>query len=123
MRAIETGTLEDGGPPVLEESALCVGCRPREPVCPAGVQYGALLEEWRDHAWTGRRKPLRLRALLWAVNRRWRGRLLGLPRRPARGRGGGGPCASLLLRGFERGPFPEGGRAAKRLRAGGPPPP
>ena len=34
---------------------------------PGRVQYGALLEEWRDHAWTGGRRPLKLRALLWAV--------------------------------------------------------
>src|SRR4051794_41708286 len=106
MRAIETGTLEDGGPPVLEESALCVGCRPREPVCPAGVQYGALLEEWRDHAWTGRRKPLRLRALLWAVNRRWRGPVLGLPRRAPRGPGGGGAVPDLLPRRLRAAPLP-----------------
>src|SRR4051794_41494858 len=107
MRAIETGTLEDGGPPVLEESALCVGCRACEPVCPAGVQYGALLEEWRDHAWTGRRKPLRLRALLWAVNRRWRVPPFGPPRppppRPRRG-----PDPRPIPRGLQRARSPQG---------------
>ena len=49
MRAIETGRLADDDPTVVEESSFCLGCRACEPVCPAGVQYGALLEEWRDH--------------------------------------------------------------------------
>ena len=52
MRALEDGTLGDDDPTVAEESSFCLGCRACEPVCPAGVQYGALLEEWRDHLWT-----------------------------------------------------------------------
>ena len=51
MRAVETGELAIDDPTVQEESSFCLGCRACEPVCPAGVQYGALLEEWRDHAW------------------------------------------------------------------------
>jgi glycolate oxidase iron-sulfur subunit len=118
MRAIETGVLDDDDPTVVEESSFCLGCRACEPVCPAGVQYGALLEEWRDHAWTGRRRPPRLRALLWAVNRRWRVRLMGLPRRHARGRGDDGDSdgpASLMLGCFERALYPNVSRAARRL--------
>jgi glycolate oxidase iron-sulfur subunit len=76
------------------------------------VQYGALLEEWRDRLWTGRRRPLKLRALLWAVNRRARVRLMGLPRRHARG---GGDGASLMLGCFERALYPKVSRAAQRL--------
>jgi glycolate oxidase iron-sulfur subunit len=114
MRAIETGVLDDDDPTVVEESSFCLGCRACEPVCPAGVQYGALLEEWRDHTWTGRRRPAKLRALLWAVSRRWRVRLMGLPRRHARGRGRhDGP--SLMLGCFERALYPKVSRAAKRL--------
>ena len=84
MRALETGALGDDDPTVLEESTFCLGCRACEPVCPAGVQYGALLEEWRDHTWRGRRRPWRVRPLLWAVDRPWRVRLMGLVRRHAR---------------------------------------
>jgi glycolate dehydrogenase iron-sulfur subunit len=113
MRAIETGVLAEDDPTVVEESSFCLGCRACEPVCPAGVQYGALLEEWRDRLWRGRRRPVRLRALLWAVSRRWRVRLIGLPRRHARG--GGGDGASLMLGCFERAMYPQVSRAAKRI--------
>jgi glycolate oxidase iron-sulfur subunit len=112
MRAIETGVLAEDDPTVVEESSFCLGCRACEPVCPAGVQYGALLEEWRDRLWRGRRRPLKLRALLWAVNRRARVRLMGLGRRHARGTG---ESASLMLGCFERALYPQVSRAAKRL--------
>src|SRR4026209_2991128 len=49
MRALETGVLSDAGPTVREGASFCRGGRARDPVCPAGVHYGALLEEWRDH--------------------------------------------------------------------------
>jgi glycolate oxidase iron-sulfur subunit len=82
MRAVEEGRLSVDDAGFLEESSFCLGCRACEPVCPAGVRYGELLEEWRAHAWQGRSRPLRLRALLWAADRRWRVRALG--RRAAR---------------------------------------
>jgi glycolate oxidase iron-sulfur subunit len=110
MRALETGTLPDDDPTLEEESSFCLGCRACEPVCPAGVQYGALLEEWRDHAW--RRKPLRLRALLRAVERPRRVRALGAFRRHARG---GEGTASLMLGCFERALYPRVSRAAQAL--------
>ena len=113
MRAIETGVLAEDDPTVVAESSFCLGCRACEPVCPAGVQYGALLEEWRDRLWRGRRRPLKLRALLWAVSRRWRVRLMGLPRRHARG--GGSEDASLMLGCFERALYPRVSRAARQL--------
>ena len=62
--------------------------------------------------WRRGRRPLKLRALLWAVNRRARVRLMGLPRRHARG---GGEAASLMLGCFERALYPKVSRAAKRL--------
>jgi glycolate oxidase iron-sulfur subunit len=114
MRAIETGILDDDDPTVVEESSFCLGCRACEPVCPAGVQYGALLEEWRDHTWTTRRRPLKLRALLWAVDRRWRVRLMGLLRRHA-GRSRGGAPVNLMLGCFERAMYPGVSRSAQRL--------
>jgi glycolate oxidase iron-sulfur subunit len=114
MRAIETGLLPEDDPTVVEESSFCLGCRACEPVCPAGVQYGALLEEWRDHVWAGRR-PLKLRLMLWAANARWRVRLMGLGRRHARGRGSGAGSASLMLGCFERALYPAVSRSARDL--------
>jgi glycolate oxidase iron-sulfur subunit len=45
MRALEAGTL--GEDDVREELSFCLGCRACEPVCPAGVRYGTLLEHGR----------------------------------------------------------------------------
>jgi len=116
MRAVQEGRLPLGDPTVQEESSFCLGCRACEPVCPAGVQYGALLEEWRDDAWTGRHKGLRLRLLLWFTSRTWRVSLMGLLRRPARRRDGQGP--SLMLGCFERALFPQVSRACAALVPG-----
>ena len=55
MRAVESGRLPVDDPTVREQSSYCLGCRACEPVCPAGVQYGALLEQWRDLTWSGTR--------------------------------------------------------------------
>jgi glycolate oxidase iron-sulfur subunit len=123
MRALEDGTLADDDPTVVEESSFCLGCRACEPVCPAGVRYGAMLEEWRDHTWTRRRRPLKLRALLWAVDRRWRVRAMGAARGHAR-RGGGdgaagdgaaGEAPQLMLGCFERALYPKVSRAVRRI--------
>ncbi|MDQ1676064.1 MAG: glycolate oxidase iron-sulfur subunit [Actinomycetota bacterium] len=113
MRALETGTLPMNDPGVAEESSFCLGCRACEVVCPAGVEYGQLLEEWRDATWRGRRRPVVVRALLRAVDRTWKVRLLGLFRRHARRRTGG--SASLMLGCFERFLYPKVSRSAVAL--------
>ena len=48
MRAIQAGRL-DVGAATVRHIDLCLGCRACETGCPSGVQYGALLEETRDH--------------------------------------------------------------------------
>jgi glycolate oxidase iron-sulfur subunit len=117
MRAIETGVLPEDDSTVLEESSFCLGCRACEPVCPAGVQYGALLEEWRDRLWHRRHQPWRLRPLLWAVNTTARTRILGLPRRhaPTTREKGTGP--HLMLGCFERALYPRVSRSARAVAA------
>jgi glycolate oxidase iron-sulfur subunit len=115
MRALETGVLGDDDPTVSEEASFCLGCRACEPVCPAGVQYGELLEEWRDHLWNGRRRPARVRPLLWAVDSPRRVRAMGIVRRHA-GRGREAPGAvNLMLGCFERILYPGVSRAARKL--------
>ncbi|MEV8635382.1 heterodisulfide reductase-related iron-sulfur binding cluster [Streptosporangium sp. NPDC051023] len=115
MRALEEGTLPDNDLRLQEESSFCLGCRACETVCPAGVEYGALLEEWRDHQWQGTKRPLIVRLLMFAVDSRLRLWLLGLFRRHARTR----PAPSgphLMLGCFERALYPKVSRAARDLR-------
>ncbi|TWJ22394.1 (Fe-S)-binding protein [Micromonospora endolithica] len=85
MRALQDGTLPADDDTLAEQSSFCLGCRACEPVCPAGVEYGSLLEQWRVHQWRGRRRPLLARALMLVAERRTLLRLLGLLRRAARG--------------------------------------
>ncbi|WP_435241508.1 (Fe-S)-binding protein [Streptomyces cucumeris] len=124
MRALETGELPEDDPTLAEESSYCLGCRACETVCPAGVEYGSLLEQWRDHQWQGRDRPWIARILMALVSRPALLRLQGLVRRHARGGGSGGSSgsgadpdtASLMLGCVERGLYPKVSRAAAALR-------
>jgi glycolate oxidase iron-sulfur subunit len=117
MRALETGVLTDDDPTVREEASFCLGCRACEPVCPAGVQYGPLLEEWRDHLWNGRKRPWKVRPLLWAADSSRRVRAIGIVRRHAgRRREAPGPV-NLMLGCFERILYPRVSRDARELVA------
>ena len=64
MRAIDTGTVDVLDATARHQGSFCLGCRACEPVCPAGVSYGSLLEQLRDAQWTGRHLPIRIRPLL-----------------------------------------------------------
>ena len=117
MRALETGVLTDDDPTVQEEASFCLGCRACEPVCPAGVQYGVLVEEWRDHLWNGRRRP-------WKVQAAALGGGLAAPRprdgdvRRHAGRGSEAPGpVNLMLGCFERVLYPRVSRVARELGA------
>jgi glycolate oxidase iron-sulfur subunit len=48
MRGMDSGRLPVAGASV-EHIDRCLGCRACEIACPSGVQYGALLEQTRDH--------------------------------------------------------------------------
>jgi glycolate oxidase iron-sulfur subunit len=117
MRALETGRLEDDDPRLREESSFCLGCRACEPVCPAGVQYGDLLEQWRDHQWRGRRRPPLAQVLMLVAERTALLRIAGLVRRHARTAAAPGRT-SLMLGCFERGLFPGVSRAVRTLLPG-----
>ncbi|MGW2745316.1 (Fe-S)-binding protein [Streptomyces sp. NPDC001450] len=69
MRALESGRLDEDDPTLAEESSFCLGCRACETVCPAGVEYGLLLEQWRDHQWRGPNRPWIARILMALVSR------------------------------------------------------
>ena len=114
MRALETGRLDEDDPRLREESSFCLGCRACEPVCPAGVQYGDLLEEWRDHQWRGRHRPPLAQVLMMVAERSALLRLMGLVRRHAR-TPAAPATASLMLGCFERGLYPGVSRAVRKL--------
>jgi glycolate oxidase iron-sulfur subunit len=127
MRALESGRLDTDDPTLQEQSCFCLGCRACESVCPAGVQYGVLLEEWRDHQWHGRHRPLLARLIMLPARLAWPIRLAALVRRPAQTRRqvksstapgsqpeAGGPW--LMLGCYERLLFPKVSRAGRRLR-------
>lgn len=63
VRALEQGRLEPG-PDVNEHLDACVGCRACESACPAGVQYGQLLELARAR-YVEPHRPKGLRTAFW----------------------------------------------------------
>ncbi len=62
MKSIEDGELEisDG---FVDEMYFCLDCQACETVCPAGVQYGSLVEEARARIVRSNREPLKLKIL------------------------------------------------------------
>ena len=115
MRAIEEGEVDVFDAAAREQGSFCLGCRACEPVCPAGVPYGKLIEQLRDAQWVGRRRPWRIVPLMWFAGSRqlirWAGRLRGHARTT--------PVAqppqlgdTLMLGCFERALFPAVSRAA-----------
>lgn len=102
MRAVATGEMEADDPAYAEAMYYCLGCRACETACPAGVEFGRLLDRAREEieatgsvGWPGGRpgtwlldrilphpRRLRLAARLLRLYRRtlgrwhaWRGRL------------------------------------------------
>jgi glycolate oxidase iron-sulfur subunit len=114
MRALETGRLDQDDRRLRDESSFCLGCRACEPVCPAGVQYGELLEAWRDHQWRGRHRPPLAQLLMTAVSRTAFVRAMGMLRRHAK-TSRRRADAYLMLGCFERALFPAVSHAARRL--------
>lgn len=119
MRALESGRLEPDDPTLQHESSYCLGCRACETVCPAGVEYGPMLEQWRDHQWRAGHGPKGARLLRWAVARRFLFRMAGVVRRYARTRGPvDDQTPHVMLGCAERVLFPSASRAAVALVPG-----
>lgn len=62
MRGVAEGHLELDAA-VVEEAYLCLGCRACESACPAGVQFGHLIESLRAEIDVQRARPTRRRIL------------------------------------------------------------
>jgi glycolate oxidase iron-sulfur subunit len=119
MRALETGTLEEDDPTLQEQAAFCLGCRACESVCPAGVQYGHLLEQWRDHQWRGRHVPPLALGLRTAMRVTPAFTAAGVLRRAAPRTGAAQEGqAHLMLGCAERALFPNVSRSVLRLLPG-----
>ena len=116
MRALEEGRLDEDDPTLQHQAGLCLGCRACETVCPAGVKYGELLEQWRDHQWRGRHTPPIAGALRAGVRVTPALAAGGLLRGAARTTGAPEPDRPHLMLGcLERSLYPKVSRAALRL--------
>ena len=72
MRAVEEGRLRLDSPTFASHIDRCLGCRACESACPAGVEYGQLLEAARaDIAQGGRKEGWTSRALRLALRHVW----------------------------------------------------
>lgn len=119
MRALETGRLDEDDPTLQEQAAFCLGCRACESVCPAGVQYGHLLEQWRDHQWRGRHVPPLALGLRNAMRVTPAFTAAGVVRRAASRTGAARPGqAHLMLGCAERALFPNVSRSVLKLLPG-----
>ena len=112
MRAVQEGRMPKEN--LLAESGFCLGCRACEPVCPAGVEYGVLLEEMREMVWQGKNRPLIVRGLLALVKTQWRVRLIGVFSPTGRKRKANEDL-HLMLGCFERRLFPKVSRTLSRI--------
>lgn len=72
MRAVEEGKLSVDSSSFRVHIDRCLGCRACEPVCPAGVEYGQLLEASRAELFaTGVKRGLSYRVLRLALRLVW----------------------------------------------------
>ena len=104
MRAVQDGKLPQES--LLAQSSECLGCRACEPVCPAGVEYGVLIEEARDILWQGKNRPLIIRGLFLLAGTKLGIWALGLFAPIAKNRVSD-PKINLMLGCFERRLFPD----------------
>jgi glycolate oxidase iron-sulfur subunit len=81
MRAVVEGRLQPASDAFQTHIDRCLGCRACEPVCPSGVEYGALLERAREVAAEARpHRGLTRWILRTFEHARWRDRFMAVGR-------------------------------------------
>ena len=76
MQAVVEGRIDPAAEAFQTHIDRCLGCRACEPVCPAGVEYGTLLEYARAVAVAARPLPWFTRTLLGVFQRPGRMRMV-----------------------------------------------
>ena len=114
MQAVVEGRLDAGSDAFQTHIGRCLGCRACEPVCPAGVEYGHLLELARQVGGAARTPPLLARLLLRAFGTTWIARPAMFAARLLRASGIPGLMTEMMAR------HPDGGRPAGSPRMGSP---
>src|SRR5215213_1886924 len=72
MRAVAEGRLENTSAAFGTHIDRCLGCRACEQACPAGVQYGQVLEASREELWQAQPKQDWMNKLLrFALRHVW----------------------------------------------------
>jgi len=113
MQAVVEGRLAPGSDAFRVHIGRCLGCRACEPACPAGVEYGRLLELARQVDRDARTPPLLSRLLPRVFGTDWIARPVLFAGRLLRASG----IPALVTRMLAR--SPEGGRPARTVGAAG----
>ncbi len=77
IRAVEEGRLEPEAPILAEEMDFCLGCLACTTACPAGVDYGSLLESARDQVRRAHPQPRIAGLAFWLFEHPWALKLAG----------------------------------------------
>jgi glycolate oxidase iron-sulfur subunit len=96
MRAVGEGRLPASDPSFRLHLDRCLGCRACEPVCPAGVEYGMLLEHAREDIRSDRDQSLLTTAVVAIFGNRILNRIAGFWGRVLRDSGVAGVLARIL---------------------------
>lgn len=113
MQAVVEGRLAPGSDAFRVHVGRCLGCRACEPACPAGVEYGRLLELARQVDRDARTPPLLSRLLPRVFGTDWIARPVLFAGRLLRASG----IPALVTRMLAR--SPEGGSSARTVGAAG----
>ena len=121
MQAVVEGRLDAGSDAFRTHLGRCLGCRACEPVCPAGVEYGHLLELARQVGGGARSPPILSRLLLRIFGSGWIARPAMFVARLLRASGVPAQVTKVLARRSDGATVGRAGLALAMLAASAPP--